>query len=59
MPHWTCDQCGTRLYSASESLKWQDCPVCAGRLSPEGEDPSRLGRERDEEHRVPERPGAR
>ena len=31
-PHWTCESCGARLYSASESLRWGDCPVCSGAL---------------------------
>ena len=42
MPHWVCNHCGTRLYSASESLKWRDCPVCAGKLEPEPEDAARF-----------------
>jgi predicted nucleic acid-binding Zn-ribbon protein len=47
MPHWTCDRCGARLYSASESLKWRGCPVCSGNLArePRGRRPeSRFGR---------------
>jgi predicted nucleic acid-binding Zn-ribbon protein len=35
MPHWNCERCGARLYSASKSLKRQACPVCQGRLSPQ------------------------
>ena len=34
MPHWNCERCGARLYSASKSLKRNNCPVCQGRLSP-------------------------
>jgi hypothetical protein len=30
MPYWDCDSCGARLYSASESVRWQGCPVCEG-----------------------------
>jgi predicted nucleic acid-binding Zn-ribbon protein len=37
MPHWNCERCGARLYSASKSLKRQACPVCQGRLSPQGD----------------------
>ena len=37
MPHWNCDRCATRLYSASKTLKRQSCPVCQGRLIPEGD----------------------
>ena len=37
MPHWNCERCGARLYSASRSLRRNNCPVCQGRLSPEGE----------------------
>jgi hypothetical protein len=40
MPHWNCERCGARLYSASKSLKRNNCPVCQGRLSPQGEVPS-------------------
>jgi hypothetical protein len=43
MPHWNCQRCGARLYSASRTLKQQACPVCQGRLTPEG-DPAPLGR---------------
>jgi len=46
MPHWNCDRCGARLYSASESLKWRDCPVCAGKLAPERDEKSRKGTRR-------------
>jgi predicted nucleic acid-binding Zn-ribbon protein len=37
MPHWNCERCGARLYSASKSLKRSNCPVCQGRLSPQGD----------------------
>jgi predicted nucleic acid-binding Zn-ribbon protein len=37
MPHWNCERCGARLYSASKSLRRNNCPVCQGRLSPEGD----------------------
>jgi hypothetical protein len=40
MPHWNCERCGARLYSASKTLKRNNCPVCQGRLSPEGDLPS-------------------
>jgi hypothetical protein len=40
MPHWNCERCGARLYSASKSLKRQACPVCQGRLAPQGDVPS-------------------
>jgi hypothetical protein len=40
MPHWNCERCGARLYSASKSLKRNNCPVCQGRLSPRGDVPS-------------------
>jgi hypothetical protein len=40
MPHWNCERCGARLYSASKSLKRNNCPVCQGRLSPQGDVPS-------------------
>ena len=43
MPHWNCEQCGARLYSAARTLKRQTCPVCQGKLAPEG-DPAPLGR---------------
>ena len=61
MPHWNCQRCGARLYSASRTLKQQACPVCQGRLTPEG-DPAPLGRF---EHRrstsvdLPDAPGVR
>jgi predicted nucleic acid-binding Zn-ribbon protein len=35
MPHWNCARCGARLYSASKTLKRNNCPVCQGRLSPQ------------------------
>lgn len=37
MPHWNCARCGARLYSASKTLKRNNCPVCQGRLSPQGD----------------------
>ena len=37
MPHWNCGRCGARLYSASKSLTRNNCPVCQGRLSPQGD----------------------
>jgi hypothetical protein len=37
MPHWNCERCGARLYSASKKLKNNNCPVCQGRLSPHGD----------------------
>jgi hypothetical protein len=37
MPHWNCERCGARLYSASKRLKRNNCPVCQGRLSAEGD----------------------
>jgi DNA-directed RNA polymerase subunit RPC12/RpoP len=37
MPHWNCERCGARLYSASKSLRRNNCPVCQGRLSPKGD----------------------
>ena len=40
MPHWNCERCGARLYSASKSLRRNNCPVCQGRLSPQGDVPS-------------------
>jgi hypothetical protein len=40
MPHWNCERCGARLYSASRTLKRNHCPVCQGRLSPQDEAPS-------------------
>jgi predicted nucleic acid-binding Zn-ribbon protein len=46
MPHWTCDRCGARLYSASESLKWRGCPVCTGNLAREQREELRFQRER-------------
>jgi hypothetical protein len=42
MPHWICERCATRLYSASESLRWEDCPVCGGRLEPEVDEPQEV-----------------
>jgi hypothetical protein len=35
MPYWNCERCGARLYSASKTLKRNNCPVCQGRLSPQ------------------------
>jgi hypothetical protein len=43
MPHWNCQRCGARLYSASRTLRRQTCPVCQGPLEREG-DPAPLGR---------------
>ena len=43
MPHWNCQRCGARLYSASRTLRQPACPVCQGRLTPEG-DHAPLGR---------------
>ena len=37
MPHWNCERCGARLYSASKSLRRNNCPVCQGHLSAEGD----------------------
>ncbi len=37
MPHWNCERCGARLYSASKSLRRNSCPVCQGQLSPQGD----------------------
>lgn len=37
MPHWNCERCGARLYSASKILKRNNCPVCQGRLEPKGD----------------------
>jgi predicted nucleic acid-binding Zn-ribbon protein len=59
MPHWTCDRCGARLYSASESLKWQDCPVCTGNLARRPEDPRRFDRPHEREARLTQRKRAR
>lgn len=41
MPHWTCDLCGARLYSASEK---RDCPICTSSLARERQDESRFDR---------------
>ena len=35
MPHWNCERCGTRFYSAARKLKRETCPECQGRLVPE------------------------
>jgi hypothetical protein len=43
MPHWNCERCGARLYSASKTLKRNNCPVCQGRLSPQGDVSARFG----------------
>ena len=40
MPHWNCERCGARLYSASRTLKRNHCPVCQGRLASQGDVPS-------------------
>ena len=37
MPHWNCERCGARLYSASKSLRRNNCPVCQGRLAAQGD----------------------
>jgi hypothetical protein len=37
MPHWNCERCGARLYSASRTLRRNHCPVCQGRLAPQGD----------------------
>lgn len=61
MPHWNCQRCGARLYSASRTLKQQACPVCDGRLTPEG-DPPPLGRfeqRRSAPVDLPDAPGVR
>jgi hypothetical protein len=42
MPHWNCERCGARLYSASRTLRRQTCPICHGRLTSNGERPSRF-----------------
>jgi hypothetical protein len=52
MPYWTCDRCGARLYSASEILKWQDCPGCTGNLARRPEDPRRFDGPHEREPRV-------
>jgi rRNA maturation protein Nop10 len=33
MPYWTCENCSARLYSASETLRWDECPVCEGTIT--------------------------
>ena len=61
MPHWNCEQCGARLYSAARTLKRPNCPVCQGRLAPEG-DPAPLGRfehARPTSVDLPDAPGVR
>jgi hypothetical protein len=57
MPHWNCERCGARLYSAARTLKRQTCPVCQGRLSPDGnsEPPGRFDRA---SHRADDLPSA-
>jgi DNA-directed RNA polymerase subunit RPC12/RpoP len=45
MPHWNCEDCGRRLYSASRRLKRSNCPVCQGRLLPAEEERARFLRE--------------
>ena len=32
VPYWSCEICQARLYSASDALRWKDCPVCEGNL---------------------------
>ena len=59
MPHWICDSCGTRLYSASESLKWRDCPVCTGKLESEPDDAARFARKPSAATPAPSRPRGR
>jgi hypothetical protein len=44
MPHWNCERCGARLYSASKALKRNNCPVCQGRLTPVDDVSARFGR---------------
>jgi len=46
VPYWTCDACKARLYSASEALKWQKCPVCEGNIVLLDGDPLELGADR-------------
>jgi hypothetical protein len=61
MPHWICERCGARLYSAARTLKRQTCPVCQGRLAAEG-DPAPLGRFEDARPTavdLPDAPGVR
>jgi hypothetical protein len=61
MPHWNCERCGARLYSAARTLKRPNCPVCQGRLAPEG-DPTPLGRfeqARPASVDLPDAPGVR
>jgi hypothetical protein len=45
MPHWTCERCGARLYSASESLRRAACPVCNEPLASPADPPPRFGRQ--------------
>ena len=45
MPHWNCERCGGRLYSASRRLKRASCPICQGRLVPLDDEPQRFMRE--------------
>ena len=62
MPHWNCQDCGARLYSAARTLKRQTCPVCKGRLVPEADDPPPLGRfehARPSSVDLPDTPGVR
>jgi hypothetical protein len=61
MPHWNCERCGARLYSAARNLKRQTCPVCQGRLAPEGDPapPGRFDRAGDPAADAPEATGAR
>jgi hypothetical protein len=47
MPHWNCERCGARLYSASKTLRRNECPVCQGRLAPLEDAPARFGRPGD------------
>jgi hypothetical protein len=43
VPYWTCDTCNARLYSASEALRWKECPVCEGSLMLLDSEPLELG----------------
>jgi hypothetical protein len=40
VPYWTCEICKARLYSASDALRWRNCPVCDGNLVLLGDHPS-------------------
>lgn len=45
VPHWNCERCGARLYSASRHLKRGTCPTCDGRLVAVEDPPARFDRE--------------